>query len=235
MPSSKEVRARQSRQKERIAAQHAERQRVHERRKRIGIAVGTALVVVLIVLGVAKVLGNNDNKKASVAAATPTTTPSPKSTPTTSPSATATITAPPKLASVKGKPCVGLKDPLPKGSPKFTVPSGPAPTKLTTSDLKPGTGAVIPQNAKVSVNYVGVACSTGKIFDSSYKRSQPLEADLGSGIIDGWKQGLPGMRIGGVRVIGIPSSLAYKATGVADAGIAPDEALYFLVAPVKLG
>jgi FKBP-type peptidyl-prolyl cis-trans isomerase len=41
------------------------------------------------------------------------------------------------------------------------------------------------------------------------------------------------MRIGGVRVLAIPSNLAYGASG--NSGIAPDEALYFLVAPVKLG
>src|SRR5262249_34208505 len=139
------------------------------------------------------------------------------------------------LASAKGKPCVGLKEALPKGSPTFTIPAGPAPTTLIKRDLKVGTGAVIPANAKVSVNYVGVSCSTGKIFDSSYKRNQPLEADLSSGIIDGWKQGVPGMRIGGVRVLAIPPSLAYKSQGVSDAGIAPDESLYFLVARVKLG
>jgi peptidylprolyl isomerase len=218
MPSPKEVRARQLRQKERIAAQLAERQRVHERRKRIGIAVGTALVVALIALGIAKLLGNNDNKKAAASAAT-------------TPSTATTTTA--KLTSVKGKPCVGLKDPLPKGSPKFTVPAGTAPAKLTTRDLKAGTGAVIPANATVSVNYVGVACSTGKIFDSSYSRNQPLQVNLNGGVIPGWTQGIAGMRVGGVRILAIPAKLAYGSQGTS--GIAPDEALYFLVAPVKLG
>jgi hypothetical protein len=221
MPSSREVRARQYRQKERIAAQHAERQRVHERRRRIGIAVGTALVVALIALGVAKLLSNN-NKSPSVAASSPTTATPATVTPTTA-----------NLTSVKGKPCVGLKAPLPKGSPAFTVPAGPAPTKLTTRDLKVGTGAAIPANATVTVNYVGVACSTGKIFDSSYSRNQPLQVNLNGGVIKGWTEGVAGMRVGGVRVLGIPSDLAYGSSG--NTGIAPDEALYFLVAPVKLG
>jgi peptidylprolyl isomerase len=214
MPSSKEVRARQNRQKERIAAQRADRQRINKRRKAIGGAVGV-VVFFGAVAGVVAIMMNNGGNST---AAPPPTTP-----PTTA-------------ALVKSKPCVGIKDALPKGSPKFTVPVGPAPTKLTWHDLKTGTGSVIPAGAKVSVNYVGVDCSTGKIFDSSYKRSQPLEADLGGGIIDGWKQGLPGMRIGGVRVLAIPSSLAYQKTGgVAAAGIAANDALYFLVAPVKLG
>jgi peptidylprolyl isomerase len=110
---------------------------------------------------------------------------------------------------------------------------GPAPTKLSTQDLKVGTGAVVPKNAKVTVNYVGVACSTGKIFDSSYSRNQTFDADLGGGIIPGWQQGIPGMRIGGVRLLAIPSDLAYGSTG--QSPIAPDEALFFLVAAVKLG
>jgi peptidylprolyl isomerase len=216
MPPSKEVRARQNRQKERIAAQRADRQRINARRKRIAVGVGLVAFAGAVALVLAVMSHDNGGNKA---AATPTTAPT---------------TA--KVASVKSKPCVGLKDPLPKGSPVFTVPVGPAPTKLTWRDLKTGTGAVIPEGAKVSVNYVGVNCSTGKIFDSSYKRSQPLEADLSGQMIDGWKQGVPGMRIGGVRVLAIPASLAYQKTGgVAEAKIAANDALYFLVAPVKLG
>ena len=214
MPSSKEVRARQNRQRERIAAQHAERQRVHERRKRIGIAITTAVVVVLAALGIAKVLTTHDSKKA---AAAPTTT--------------STTSA--ELTSVKGKPCVGLKDPLPKGSPTFTVPTGAAPKKLATTDLKAGTGPVIPANATLTVNYVGVACSNGKIFASSYSNGEPLSVNLNGGVIKGWTQGIAGMRVGGVRILAIPSDLAYGTGG--NSGIAPDEALYFLVAPVKLG
>jgi FKBP-type peptidyl-prolyl cis-trans isomerase len=88
----------------------------------------------------------------------------------------------------------------------------------------------------VTVNYVGVACTTGKIFDSSYSRSTPYDADLSptGTIIQGWKDGIPGMKIGGVRLLTIPSALAYSTRGQG-ADIAPDESLYFLVAPVKLG
>ena len=91
---------------------------------------------------------------------------------------------------------------------------GPAPTKLSTQDLKVGTGAVVPKNGKVTVNYVGVACSTGKIFDSSYSKGQPFPADLTTGgFILGWQQGIPGMKVGGVRLLAIPSDLAYGTAG----------------------
>jgi peptidylprolyl isomerase len=177
-------------------------------------------LVVVVVLGLAVGTGGSGTKVAV----------SPPSTSATTAPATPTTAA---LASVKGKPCVGLKDPLPKGAPAMLLRPGPAPTKLSTQDLKVGTGAVVPKNAKVTVNYVGVACSTGKIFDSSYSRNQTFDADLAGGIIPGWQQGIPGMRIGGVRLLAIPSDLAYGSSG--QGPIAPDEALYFLVAAVKLG
>jgi peptidylprolyl isomerase len=220
MPSAKEVRARQNRQRERIVAAQAARRRTQKRRRQVGAA---AIVIFLVLAVVASLtLGaftSNNNNKVADASTTPTE-------PTTT-------VAP--LASVKGKPCVGLKDPLPKGSPAFLIAPGPAPTKLTSQDLKVGTGAVVPKNAKVTVNYTGVACSDGKIFDSSYTSGTPFAADLSTtgGLIAGWQQGIPGMKIGGVRLLGIPSPLAYGSGGRAP--IAPDEALYFLIAAVKLG
>ncbi|MDP9332046.1 MAG: FKBP-type peptidyl-prolyl cis-trans isomerase [Actinomycetota bacterium] len=222
MPSSKEVRARQNRQKERIAAQLAERRRVQQRRRRFGAVAAVIGLVVIVALGFVAV-SNGDGPKVAVS---PTTV-APGTTTTTTP--TTTTVAP----SAKGKPCVGLKDSLPKGAPAMLLVPGPAPTKLSTQDLKVGSGAVVPKNAKVTVNYVGVACSTGKIFDSSYSRNQTFDADLASGVIQGWIRGIPGMRIGGVRLLAIPSDLAYGAAG-ASPSIAPDEALYFLVAALKL-
>jgi peptidylprolyl isomerase len=183
--------------------------------------VGVILLVIVVAIGLA-VNGNSGN--GTKVAVSP-----PSSSPTTVPVTPKTVA----LASAKGKPCVGLKDPLPKGAPAMLLTPGPAPTKLSTQDLKVGTGAVVPKNAKVTVNYVGVACSTGKIFDSSYSRNQTFDADLAGGIILGWQQGIPGRRIGGVRLLAGPSARAYGPSG--QPPIAPDEALFFLVAAVKLG
>ncbi len=177
----------------------------------------------MIVVAVGIAAGNNNS--GPKVAVSPTTA--------TSPTTVAATTTTVKLASVKGKPCVGLRSSLPKGSPAFLLGAGPAPRKLTTQDLKVGTGAVVAKNAKVTVKYVGVACSTGKIFDTTYTRNQTFDADL-TRLIKGWQQGIPGMRIGGVRLLAIPSGLAYGPRGYPPA-IAPDEALYFLVAAVKLG
>ena len=133
----------------------AERRRTQLLRRRIGATAIVVLVVVAVALGLFALPSKNDNGKVAVS---PTSE--------TAPTTTGPVTTTTAVGSVKGKPCVGLKDTLPKGAPAMLLAPGPAPTKLTTQDLEVGTGAVVPKNAKVTVNYVGVACSTGKIFDS---------------------------------------------------------------------
>lgn len=135
--------------------------------------------------------------------------------------------APAALASSKDKPCVALADPLPAGAPEVPVQVGPPPTELVVEDLTTGTGAEVAATSTVTVDYIGVACSTGKIFDASYTTGQPATFPL-TGVIPGWSQGLVGMKVGGTRLLGIPSDLAYGPDGYPPA-IAPDEALWFVV------
>jgi peptidylprolyl isomerase len=95
-----------------------------------------------------------------------------------------------------------------------TVPTGPAPTKLVTKDLVPGTGQTVKAGQTVTVNYVGVLYKTGKEFDSSWKTGQPATFPLtAGGVIQGWVQGIPGMKVGGRRELIIPASLAYGKAG----------------------
>ena len=113
--------------------------------------------------------------------------------------------------------------------PKITVPKGPAPRKLEIKDLEEGEGAAAKAGSQISVNYSGVAYSTGKEFDNSYDRGQPLDFALGAGqVIPGWDRGLEGMKVGGRRQITIPPDLAYG-----DQGQPPDikggETLIFVV------
>ena len=103
-------------------------------------------------------------------------------------------------------------DPLPAGAPNVPVQVGPPPTTLVKQDLVVGTGAEVQAGDTVTVNYIGVSCSTGKIFDSSYTRGQPATFSLDQ-VIPGWTQGIPGMKVGGQRLLGIPSDLAYGAQG----------------------
>lgn len=131
------------------------------------------------------------------------------------------------LVSAAGKPCVPVSDALPTGAPNVPVKVGPPPTQLVSEDLTVGTGATVGANDTVTVNYIGVSCSTGKIFDSSYSRNQPATFAL-SGVIKGWTNGIPNMKVGGQRLLGIPPDQAYGATGQPPT-IAPDETLWFVV------
>jgi peptidylprolyl isomerase len=85
------------------------------------------------------------------------------------------------------------------------------------------------------VNYVGVAWSTKKEFDSSWSRGEPfaITSLANAPVIDGWKQGLVGIKQGGRREITIPASLAYADRGFGTE-IKPGEALVFVVDAVEV-
>ena len=114
-------------------------------------------------------------------------------------------------------------------APKITVPSGPPPTKLEVKDLQEGTGPKVKAGDQLAVNYTGVAYSTGKQFDSSFTRGEPIRFQLGTGmVIPGWDQGLVGARVGARRQLIIPARLAYGAQG-SPPDIKPNEALVFVL------
>jgi peptidylprolyl isomerase len=113
--------------------------------------------------------------------------------------------------------------------PKVTPPSGAAPTKLVVKDLITGTGAEAKAGQTVTVNYVGALFKGGKVFDASWKRSEPFTFPLGKGqVIPGWDQGIPGMKVGGRRELVIPAALAYGAKG-SPPTIPPNAPLVFVV------
>lgn len=140
---------------------------------------------------------------------------------------TTTTTTGAASGSAKGKPCVARVDPLPEAAPEVPIDVGPAPTELVVRDLVPGTGPATTSGSTVTVDYIGVSCSTGKVFDASYGSGEPVTFGLDR-VIPGWSEGLVGMQVGGTRVLGIPSDLAYGPQSPTPA-IAPDEALWFVV------
>jgi FKBP-type peptidyl-prolyl cis-trans isomerase len=103
--------------------------------------------------------------------------------------------------------------------------------KLATNDLKQGTGADITKDTKYQAYYIGWN-PKGKAFDSSFdgeKLKAPIDTSQeGIGLIEGWSQGVVGMKVGGVREITIPSDLAYKDQGQGD-DIPPNTPLKFIV------
>ncbi len=96
--------------------------------------------------------------------------------------------------------------------PEIDAPDGPAPTELVITDLVVGEGAEAVPGAKVKVHYVGVEHDTGEEFDASYNRGAPIEFPL-RGLIQGWQDGIPGMKVGGRRQLVIPPELAYGPVG----------------------
>ena len=146
---------------------------------------------------------------------------------TTTSSSTTSSTLLPELPSAAGKPCVDVSDPLPAGAPSVIMPVGEVPTSLVVQDLVVGTGTPVVATDSVTVNYIGVACSTGAIFDTTWTRGQPATFGLDQ-VIPGWTQGLVGMKPGGRRELIIPADLGYGSSGQGTK-IAPNEALVFVV------
>ena len=129
-------------------------------------------------------------------------------------------------ADTEGTECVPVADPLPEGAPEVPVQVGAPPTELVIEDLVVGDGTEVTADAQVTVNYVGVACTTGAIFDESYSR-EPATFALNA-VIPGWTEGLQGMKVGGQRLLGIPAEMAYGETGQGEL-IGPNEPLWFVV------
>ena len=119
--------------------------------------------------------------------------------------------------------------------PEIDFPEGPPPGDLEVLDIVEGAGDEARPGTVVDVHYVGVAYSTGEEFDASYNRGEPLQFPLGTGtVIQGWDQGVSGMRVGGRRRLVVPPHLAYGDRG-AGGVIAPGETLIFVVDLVGVG
>lgn len=88
---------------------------------------------------------------------------------------------------------------------------------LQITDEVAGTGTIAAAGGTVTVNYVG-SLTDGTVFDASAKRgSRGFSFVLGANppqVIDGWNEGIVGMKVGGKRKLVIPPSLAYGANGV---------------------
>lgn len=122
-----------------------------------------------------------------------------------------------------------------ESEPQIPKPSGEAPAELVKRDVVKGKGKAAKAGDTVSVQYTGVAFSTGEKFDASWDRNaEPFQFQLGAGmVIPGWDEGVPGMKVGGRRQLTIPSELAYGAQGSPPA-IGPDETLIFVVDLVSI-
>ena len=122
----------------------------------------------------------------------------------------------PKLPTGAGK----IADDAPKTFAK--TPSG-----LQYRVLRAGTGGNPKATNTVKVNYHGWL-DDGSVFDSSYKRGEPIEFPL-NGVIKGWTEGMQLVGEGGMIELLIPSDLGYGARGTPGGPIPPNATLHFLV------
>ena len=140
---------------------------------------------------------------------------------------TGCASTPPPQASAP-EPSVAAAEPL--QAP--VVASPVAANGLSIVDLKPGKGPAARSGQRVTVNYVG-KLTNGSIFDSTAGKA-PFVFTLGGGqVIQGWDQGLMGMKVGGKRKLVIPPALGYGERG-APPQIPPGATLVFEIDLLKV-
>jgi peptidylprolyl isomerase len=186
--------------------------RKQQRNRRI-VRIGVLAVIAVGAVVAMSVLGSDDDDSEPVAASGSTTT-------TVAGEESSTTTAAPIAATpITCEPPSGENTDL-AAKPTVPVPEAPA-TELTCQDLVVGDGdEVLNSNDVVQVHYVGVKQADGSEFDASWG-GDPLTIGL-DGVIAGWTEGLPGMKVGGRRVLTIPEDKAYQ-------GSEPSGTLVFVV------
>ena len=111
-------------------------------------------------------------------------------------------------------------------APTIGAPTGTAPTTLVTKDIIVGTGAEALPTSTMTVHYTLMTWSNGALVESSWASGSPATFPLAN-VIVGWQQGIPGMKVGGRRLLVIPPDLGYGAQGGGPIG--PNETLIFVV------
>jgi peptidylprolyl isomerase len=151
-------------------------------------------------------------------------------TPLGSPSATAT--AKPSTVTFENVTVTGATDM--SSQPKVTAESKLPAAKLKVKDLVVGTGNAASPSSSVVVQYVGVRYADGKQFDSSWNHDGPTDFPLNK-VVKGFTQGIggndtiPPMKVGGRRLMIVPSELGYGENGTPDGSIPPNATIVFVV------
>ena len=121
------------------------------------------------------------------------------------------------------------------------LPSKPTKGDVKVTVLKEGTGPEVTDTSYVTVHYLGVSCTSGEQFDSSWDRGDPITIAMPGAtptqtafsVIDGWNQGLLGQKQGTLVQLDIPSDLGYGEAGSPPA-IAPNDPLTFVIQIAKV-
>ena len=95
-----------------------------------------------------------------------------------------------------------------KGTKLEGFTPGSKVTEIQKTDITEGSGEEVKATDTIVAHYTGALVSTGVIFESSKDSGSPLTRPL-SGLIKGWQEGIPGMKVGGKRRLVIPAAKAY--------------------------
>lgn len=111
-------------------------------------------------------------------------------------------------------------------APTIGTPVGNPPTTLVTKDIIVGSGVEAVATSTMTVHYTLMTWSNGQLIETSWSSGSPSTFALDK-VIVGWQQGIPGMKVGGRRLLVIPPDLGYGAAGGGPIG--PNETLIFVV------
>jgi peptidylprolyl isomerase len=233
VPTNKQRRDTARRHLERQLQRRAEREARRRRVALISTIAGTIALIAVIIVAVVWLSSGNDtkpaaNKKPSTSPTSSVTTPTPA--PTTSYPAAKGAAVTFNGVTVKGATDL-------KGYPVVTSKGSGDPKNIEVKDLVTGKGASAKPGSSVTVQYYGALYKNGQYFDSSWKRGQAATFTLKSGpggVIAGFTEGIggtkgiAGMKVGGRRIIIMPSALGYGKTG-SPPTIPPNSPLVFVV------
>ncbi|HEY4160837.1 MAG TPA: FKBP-type peptidyl-prolyl cis-trans isomerase [Candidatus Saccharimonadales bacterium] len=105
--------------------------------------------------------------------------------------------------------------------------------ELKIEDRVPGTGAAVEPGDTVTCHYTGAVAKTGHVFQTSHDFGKPISFPL-NGVIAGWTEGVPGMKVGGTRRLLIPAAKAYGSNPPHGSGIPADADLVFDIELVSI-
>ena len=111
-------------------------------------------------------------------------------------------------------------------APTIGAPSGTPRTTLESKDIVVGTGAEVAATSTITFHYTLMTWSNGALIESSWNSGSPATYPLVE-LIVGWQQGIPGMKVGGRRLLIVPPDLGYGAQGSGPVG--PNETLIFVM------
>ena len=106
--------------------------------------------------------------------------------------------------------------------------------ELKIEDRVPGTGDEVKPGDTVTCHYTGAVAKTGSVFQSSHDFGRSISFPL-NGVIAGWTEGVPGMKVGGTRRLYIPAAKAYGATPPPGSGIPANADLVFDIELISIG